>query len=60
MRAIVFGMAMYMLILVKKGGNLIRPDELLLYMNCIAEQNYKEMYPMIDVEAFEKSLRKIL
>lgn len=52
MAAIIFGMAVYMLILVKQGNDLAKPDELLLtYMNDISEQNYKEMYQMLDVEA---------
>lgn len=52
MGAITFGMAVYMLILAKTGSNLTRPDELLLtYMNYISEQNYKEMYQMLDVDA---------
>lgn len=52
MGAIAFGMAVYMLILAKTGSNLIKPDELLLtYMNYISEQNYKEMYQMLDVDA---------
>ena len=52
MGAIAFGMAVYMLILAKTGSNLTRPDELLLtYMNYISEQNYKEMYQMLDVNA---------
>ena len=52
MGAITFGMAVYMLILAKMGSNLTRPDELLLtYMNYISEQNYKEMYQMLDVDA---------
>lgn len=52
MGAIAFGMAVYMLILAKTGSNLTKPDELLLtYMNYISEQNYKEMYQMIDVDA---------
>ena len=52
MGAIAFGMAVYMLILAKTGSNLTRPDELLLtYMNYISEQNYKEMYQMLDVDA---------
>ena len=50
--ATTFGMAVYMLILAKTGSNLTRPDELLLtYMNYISEQNYKEMYQMLDVDA---------
>ena len=45
MTAIIFGMAASMLILVKQGSTLTKPDELLLtYMNYISEQNYKEMY----------------
>ena len=52
MGAITFGMAVYMLILAKTGNNLTKPDELLLtYMNYISEQNYKEMYQMLDVDA---------
>ena len=52
MGAIAFGMAVYMLILAKTGSNLTRPDELLLtYMNYISEQNYKEMYQMLDLDA---------
>ena len=52
MGAITFGMAVYMLILAKTGSNLTKPDELLLtYMNYISEQNYKEMYQMLDVDA---------
>ena len=52
MGAIAFGMAVYMLILAKTGSNLTKPDELLLtYMNYISEQNYKEMYQMLDVDA---------
>ena len=52
MTAIIFGMAASMLILAKTGSNLTRPDELLLtYMNYISEQNYKEMYQMLDVDA---------
>ena len=52
MGAITFGMAVYMLILAKTGSNLTRPDELLLtYMNYISEQNYKEMYQMLDLDA---------
>ena len=52
MGAITLGMAVYMLILTKTGSNLTKPDELLLtYMNYISEQNYKEMYQMLDVEA---------
>jgi len=52
MGAIAFGMAVYMLILTKTGSNLTKPDELLLtYMNHISEQNYKEMYQMLDVNA---------
>ena len=52
MGSIAFGMAVYMLILAKTGSNLIKPDELLLtYMNYISEQNYKEMYQMLDVDA---------
>ena len=52
MGAITFGMAVYMLILVKQGSTLTKPDELLLtYMNYISEQNYKEMYQMLDVDA---------
>ena len=52
MGAITFGMAVYMLILAKTGNNLTKPDELLLtYMNYISEQNYKEMYRMLDVDA---------
>ena len=44
MTAIIFGMAASMLILVKQGSTLTKPDELLLtYMNYISEQNYKEM-----------------
>ena len=50
--AITFGMAAYMLILVKQGSTLTKPDELLLaYMDCISERNYKEMYQMLDVES---------
>ena len=52
MTAIIFGMAASMLILVKQGSTLTKPDELLLtYMNYISEQNYKEMYQMLDVDA---------
>ena len=52
MGAIAFGMAVYMLILAKTGSNLTKPDELLItYMNYISEQNYKEMYQMLDVDA---------
>ena len=52
MGAITLGMAVYMLILTKTGSNLTKPDELLLtYMNHISEQNYKEMYRMLDVDA---------
>lgn len=52
MGAITLGMAVYMLILTKTGSNLTKPDELLLtYMNYISEQNYKEMYRMLDVDA---------
>ena len=52
MGAITFGMAVYMLILAKTGSNLTKPDELLItYMNYISEQNYKEMYQMLDVDA---------
>ena len=52
MGAITFGMAVYMLILAKTGRNLTKPDELLItYMNYISEQNYKEMYQMLDVDA---------
>ena len=52
MGAITLGMAVYMLILTKTGSNLTKPDELLLtYMNYISEQNYKEMYQMLDVDA---------
>lgn len=55
MTAIIFGMAASMLILVKQGSTLTKPDELLLtYMNYISEQNYKEMYQMLDVEASGK------
>lgn len=50
--AITFGMAVYMLILAKTGSNLTKPDELLLtYMDYISEQNYKEMYQMLDADA---------
>ncbi len=50
--ATTFGMAVYLLILAKQGINLVKPDELLLaYMDCISEQNYKEMYQMLDVDA---------
>lgn len=50
--AITFGMAVYMLILAKQGNTLTKPDELLLaYMDYISEQNYKEMYQMLDVES---------
>ena len=53
--AITFGMAAYMLILVKQGSTLTKPDELLLaYMDYISEQNYKEMYQMLDVEASKR------
>lgn len=53
--AAIFGMAAYMLILVKQGSTLTKPDELLLtYMDYISEQNYKEMYQMLDVEASGK------
>ena len=46
------GLAVYTLILAKRGNNLTKPDELLLtYMNYISEQNYKEMYQMLDVDA---------
>lgn len=49
---VTFGMAVYMLILAKQGNTLTKPDELLLaYMDYISEQNYKEMYQMLDVEA---------
>ncbi len=52
MTAIIFGMAASMLILVKQGSTLTKPDELFLtYMNYISEQNYKEMYQMLDVDA---------
>lgn len=52
MGAITLGIAVYMLILTKTGSNLTKPDELLLtYMNYISEQNYKEMYRMLDVDA---------
>ena len=52
MTAIIFGMVASMLILVKQGSTLTKPDELLLtYMNYISEQNYKEMYQMLDVDA---------
>ena len=52
MGAITLGMAVYMLILTKTGSNLTKPAELLLtYMNYISEQNYKEMYRMLDVDA---------
>lgn len=52
MGAITFGMVVYMLILAKRGSDLTKPDELLLtYMNYISEQNYKEMYQMLDVDA---------
>lgn len=52
MGAISFGIAVYMLILAKTESNLTRPDELLLtYMDYISEQNYKEMYQMLDVDA---------
>ncbi len=55
MAATIFGMAAYMLILVKQGSTLTKPDELLLtYMDYISEQNYKEMYQMLDVEASGK------
>ena len=50
--AVIFGIAAYMLILVKQGSTLTKLDELLLaYMDCISERNYKEMYQMLDVEA---------
>ena len=56
--AITFGMVAYMLILVKQGSTLTKPDELLLaYMDYISEQNYKEMYQMLDVEEL---VRRIL
>lgn len=46
------GLAVYTLILAKRGNNLTKPDELLLtYMNYISEQNYKEMYQMLDADA---------
>ena len=49
---VTFGMAAYMLILVKQGSTLTKPDELLLaYMDYISERNYEEMYQMLDVEA---------
>ena len=52
MGATTFGMAVYMLILAKTGSNLTKPDKLLFtYMNYISEQNYKEMYQMLDVDA---------
>ena len=55
MTAIIFGMAASMLILVKQGSTLTKPDELLLaYMDYISEQNYKEMYQMLDVEASKR------
>ena len=57
--AIIFSVVVYMLILAKPGNNLTKsennlakPDELLLtYMDYILDQNYKEMYQMIDVDA---------
>lgn len=49
---ITFGLAVYMLIVAKQENTLTKPDELLLaYMDYISEQNYKEMYQMLDVEA---------
>lgn len=47
-----FGIAVYMLILAKQGSSLMKPDELLLtYMDYISEQNYEEMYRMLDADA---------
>ena len=52
MGAITFGMAVYMLILIKQGSTLTKPDELLLtYMDYISEQKYEEMYQMLDIDA---------
>ncbi len=46
------GIAAYILIFAEEKRNLTKPDELLLtYMDCISEQNYEEMYQMIDAEA---------
>ncbi len=52
MAALIVSAAVYRLMLAKQGRSLPNPDKLLLiYMDCIASQNYKEMYQMIDVEA---------
>lgn len=49
--AITFGMAVFMLILVKKEVNITKPDELIVtYMSYIQEKKYEEMYRMIDAE----------
>lgn len=48
---IIFGMAVYMLILSKQGGNSVKPQKLFFaYMDCISEQNYKEIYKMFEEE----------
>ena len=52
MAAVTLGIAAYILIFAEEQRNLTKPDELLLtYMGYISEQNYEEMYQMIDAEA---------
>ena len=55
MAASAFGIAAYILISDEENIDLTKPDELLLtYMDYISEQNYKEMYQMLDVDASGK------
>lgn len=50
-----FGIAAHTLISAEENIDLTKPDELLLtYMDYISEQNYKEMYQMLDVDASGK------
>lgn len=60
MGAITFGIAAYILIFAEEKIDLIKPEEsfitceelLITYMDYISERNYKEMYQMLDVDAF--------
>ena len=52
---ILLSITLYSLFFIREEESWTKPEELLItYMNYISEQNYKEMYKMIDIEASGK------